>query len=211
MKRVSRTSVSSRMLYIWMLHYQGFTRVYHSTTAQPNSLASVRSFRVALDYLVSSDSPTYHDVSAHTCARFSLVRSPSSSYRLGCSSWGRIDPVGSGFTATEGFGLWLSRISLKDFRRSSWTARRRPLRRGNEEAAARGIRGRRSERRRSKDEESESSCLSEGKRYLLGRWWSGGERNGEEVAGNEDLAGRYAGESLEMSKDEEATELWRRT
>lgn len=206
MKRVSCTSVSSRMSYILMLHYQGFTRVYHSTTAQPNSLAPVRSFRVALDYLVSSDSPTYHDVSAHTCARFSLARSPSSSCRLGCSSWGRIDPVGPGFTATEGFGLRLSRISLKDFRRSFWTARRRPQRRGNEEAAARGIRG-----RRSKDEESESSCLSEGKRYLLGRWWSGGERNGEEVAGNDDLAGRYAGESLEMSKDEEATELWRRT
>lgn len=192
-----------------MLHYQGFTRVYRSI-AQANSLAPARSFRFALDYLVSSDSPTYHDVSAHTCARFSLARS-SSSCRLGCSSRGRIDPVGPGFTATEGFGLRLSRISLKDFRRSSWTARRRSQRRGNEEVAARGIRGRRSERRRSKDEESESSCLSEGERYLLGRWWSGGERNGEEVAGNEDLAGRYAGESLEMSKDEEATELWRRT
>lgn len=50
--------------------------------------------------------------------------------------------------------------------------------------------------------EGEFSCLSEGKRYLLGRWWPG--ENGEEVAGNEDLAGRYTGESLEMSKDEGA-------
>lgn len=37
-------------------------------------------------------------------------------------------------------------------------------------------------------------------RYLLGRRWPG--ESGEKVAGNEDLAGRYTGESLEMSKDE---------
>jgi len=35
----------------------------------------------------------------------------------------------------------------------------------------------------------------EGKKIFIGSLgWSGGERNGEEVAGNEDLAGRYAGD-----------------
>lgn len=152
------------------------SRIYKSQPfyAQSDSLTPAQSFRVALDYLVSSDSPTYHDVSAHLrsflCRAFTffvlparmLVLKPDRSVR----TWLYND---------EGLRTPTHRISLKDFRRSSRTARRRSQRCGNEETAARR---QRSEEGRSKDEESESSCLSKGKRYLLGRWWSGGERNG---------------------------------
>jgi len=48
-----------------------------------------------------------------------------------------------------------------------------------------------------RNEEGEFSLRE--KRYLLGRWWP--EENGEEVAGNEDLVGKYIGESLEISKE----------
>lgn len=153
----------------------------------PNpTLTPAQSFRVALDYLVSSDSPTYHDVSAHTCARFSLAYSPSSSYRIGCSSWSRIDPVGPGFTTTKGFGLRLSRISLKDFRRSSRTARRRPQRRSNEDSSSWDSRAtiwrRKIERRRKR-----IFVSLEGKKIFIGSLvvWRREKRRGR--AGNEDL------------------------
>lgn len=155
-------------VYILMLYYQGFTRVDHSTTAQPKSNSSA--ILQGRSRLSRFERFTYvsRRIRPHLCSF--LSRAFTFFFLLGCSSWSRIDPVGPGFTTTKGFGLRLSRISLKDFRRSSRTARRRPQRRGNEETAARGIRGRRSEGGRSKDEESESSCLSKGKRYLLGRW-----------------------------------------
>lgn len=111
------------MLYILMLH-QGFTRVNHSTTAQPDSLTPAQSFRVALDYLVSSDSPTYHDVSAHLrsflCRAFTFFFLPARMLVLKPDRSGR-----TWLYNDEGLRTSTLRISLKDFRRSSWIARRR--------------------------------------------------------------------------------------
>lgn len=105
----------------------------------PTSLAPARFFRVAFDYLVSSDSPTTYPL---TPAFIPFSRSPSFSCRHGCSSRGReIDPIGPGSTAAEGF--WTS--TFEDFiegfpksRRRFWPARHHPRRRRrrrcNEEA-----------------------------------------------------------------------------
>lgn len=125
----------SPTLYILVVRYQGFTRVDHSKTTQSNfsSSSTILQGRFRLSRFERFTYTTYPP----TPALVPLSRSPSSC-RHGCSSRGQgIDPIGLGFTTTEGFGLRLSRISLKDFRRVDEGPRCHPRRRrrGNEEAA----------------------------------------------------------------------------
>lgn len=85
-----------------------------STILQPSNFSSSSAILQGRFRLSRFERFTYPP----TPALVPLLRSPSSSCRHGCSSRGReIDPIGPGFTAAEGFGLRLSRISLKDFRR----------------------------------------------------------------------------------------------
>lgn len=174
--------------YLHVIYLGGaLSRIYKSQSIlqPPNStsLAPARSF--AFDYLVSSDSPT---TSTHTCAHSSLAltffflparmfvsRARNRSDRTGLYSSG-----GLRTSALEDFIEGFPRS-----RRRFWTARLRPRRRrrrGNEEAAQLvGFEGDDPQERG-----SVSSCPSEGKKIFIGP----GE-NGEEVAGNEDLTGRY--------------------
>jgi len=154
----------SPTLYILVVRYQGFTRVDHSKTTQSNFSSSGTILQGR--FRLSRFERFTYDVSTHTCARSSLAfTSPSSSCRHGCSSRGQgIDPIGPGFTTTEGFGLQLSRISLKDFRRVDGGPRRHPRRRrrGNEEAAQLvGFEG-------DDPEERGRRILSEGKKIFIG-------------------------------------------
>lgn len=174
-------------LYI-LVHYQGFTRVDHSTTTRSNFSSSSAILRSRLSRF---ERFTY-DVHSHLRsflfflpARMFVSRARNRSgraprlYSGGGLQTSALEDFIEGFPKSRR-RFWTPPATTTTLvtkrQRSSWDSRATTRR--NEEAHPR--------------------VSLRGKRYLLGRWWPG--ENGQEVAGNEDLAGRYTGESLEMSK-----------